>query len=281
MRSYDSVSLRSKIDAARQEFPEQKLGSDDQLRARMGRFLPGGEPGKAHFSEVVNGRRRISSAFLASIHRAFAFDRLDLPTAIWFAEDLEQGFVTPLRAARRKYLNPLEWLHQAAEAPAADGFRIRVQGGLLGIGFDRNYENDRYLSLTLGQSVRLELLLPRDGWLTLFNVYPAPDLKGPMIHWIDPPLRNVMKRRSTGLVMLPEEGEGIPVGRPTGLNSLFALLWPEKPTFGWPQSVSQAVEIDVEDLRSAFLRFGAVADGGSGTGVDVALLSYNVIDPAG
>lgn len=266
---------------ARRELPELRLGSDEQLRARMARYLPGGEPGKAHFSEVINGRRRISSAFLAALHQAFGFETLDLPIEIWLAEELEATFVTQLRSARQQYLNPLEWLHHIASEPRESRLQLRVHGGLLGIGFDHSYQSDRYLPLTLGQRVHLEVLLPSDGWLTFFNAYPAHDFKGPMIHWIDPALRNNMKRRPKGRVMLPEGEEGILVGRPTGPNSLFAVLWSSRPAFPWLQSTAHAVEIAVEDLRSAFYQRNAAQEVGANPGseIDVALLNYNVLEP--
>ncbi len=279
-------NLRHLIARARQLVIEKRLGTDDRLRAEMGTYLDGGSPGRAHFSEVSGGKRRLSPQFVNALHRAFGFDRLNLSHSIWSAttDQIEEAFANPIIAARRRFLDPLDWFRRLGEGTAGDGLRIEIDGGLLGIGFDRPPGAENALALSVGASVRLCVELPFEGWLTFFNVSPDENLQHPMIHWIDPPLANIHKKRPAGSAVLPGPNASIPVGRPIGPNRLLALLWREKPKLDWARSQSEALQISERELRAVFLNV-AVPDVSTvgGPTVDpeqmqVATIDYLVIE---
>lgn len=281
----DGRVLRDHIAIARCEIPERRLGTDDRLRDAMAPYLDGAAPGLSHFNAVVNGKRRLSLSLLSALHRAFGLDRLGLDEEIWLSE-ARSAFAPAVRAARRRFLDPLAWLRRLAAGPAGQGLALEVEGGLLGIGVDHPHGSAVPLALGLGQSVRLSAELPFEGWLTLFNVSADETYQQPSIHWIDPPLANVDRRRPAGRCVLPGENRSVPIGRPLGCNTLFAILWRDRPRLPWPTTRADALEITMEQLRGTFLSIEAsrAKEGGQELSVDlervrVAWVDYIVVAP--
>ncbi len=252
-RGFEPRVLRLHIDAAKQEFQKRSFASDANLREEMGKHLHSGMPAKGHFSDVVCGRRRITGDFLSALHKAFGFDHLGIPITIWFVEDIEAEFIDQIRSARSQYLDVVAWLRRVEPPTSESRLEVKIRDTLLGIGVDYKSGREMARSLKLGQKVHLDFYLPFEGWLTLFNLSPKAELDGPVVHWIDPPLHNIKKKRPAGRLTLPQDLEGVQVGHPTGPNTLISVLWRELPEFSWP-TISDSQIIDEKKFRDLFVQ---------------------------
>lgn len=284
--------IRRHIEILRREIPERPLSTDDMIRTEIGRFDSRGTPGRSHFNEVVNGKRRLHPALRTALHRAFGLDSLRIPLEVWDLPEpsLEETLARQVRKARSRFMAPLAWLRRLASSSGTIGpaLGLAVDGGLLGIAVDAPGDGDAAVALTLGQSVRVRANLPFAGWLTVFNICPDVSDGRPLIHWIDPPLDNVLRHRPAGSALLPGPNASVPVGRPVGPNVLVAVHWLEKPSFDFIRRQEGVELIDESTLRKVLLS-AAPAEAESSvkdkekryleSGVAVAILDYVVLSP--
>ncbi|MEL6978256.1 MAG: hypothetical protein AAGM38_06210 [Pseudomonadota bacterium] len=271
-RSYEPRRLRARIEALRTEVAELHLDTDDLIREAMAPHLAAGAPGKTHFSEVINGRRKLSAGFLRALHRAFRLDRLGLSEALWFEGDDADpraiaAFQEQVREAMQRRLDPLGWLRRIVERSRLPLF---IEGGVLGIGTGAQSEHPggEIVRLAVGSRVQISTSLSEDGYLTFFNLQADESYSEPLVHWIDPALGNVLRFREGGLLSLPETGKGVPVGGPPGLNTLVAVFWPEKPQFYWPTSTGDSATVPLAEFRRFLLQ--SSIDGGEAAEAEAA-----------
>ena len=258
--------LSDKLKAAREVFADHALHQNGAVQKAM-KDIYGSMPSESHFSSVIGGNKPLSRRFLDALHAAFSLPTYELASSIWIELATDQ-FRKKLTDAR--FSDPRLVLRQIAITPPWLGI-IRSQQMLAAIGAPPRSARPWVF---IGETVKLEVRMPFDGYLTVLSCDPkAADGKA-CFYWLDPLLGLDGEKLDQGRYLLPPTGEGLPVGGEPSDSTVIALATREPISLPWHKEIREGIPI--ECLR----RFVTSIKGLGDQHRQISVLEFDVRYPA-